>query len=176
MARLLFDPLTVPVDYVPGEAALASERLDSAWLRERLAHQPPWTVEGDEERHWSQIAQQQPIRAAAVLIAIVLHESGPTLLLTQRNADLTDHPGQISFPGGRVEASDASPVETALRETEEEIGLSRRHVEIIGRLPQYRHRHRLRRHANSGAGDAAVRIATRCARGRRKCSKCRYRF
>jgi 8-oxo-dGTP pyrophosphatase MutT (NUDIX family) len=130
--------LTVPVNFVPGEPALAGERLDSAWLRERLAHQPPWTVEDDDERHWRQLAQQQPVRAAAVLIGIVLRDTGPTLLLTQRNADLTDHPGQISFPGGRVEESDASPVETALRETEEEIGLARSHIEIIGRLPQYR--------------------------------------
>jgi 8-oxo-dGTP pyrophosphatase MutT (NUDIX family) len=51
---------------------------------------------------------------------------------------LRDHAGQISFPGGRVEAADASPIETALRETEEEIGLSREHVEILGFLPEYR--------------------------------------
>jgi 8-oxo-dGTP pyrophosphatase MutT (NUDIX family) len=138
LPRPLFDPLTVPVDCVPGEAALPSERLDGAWLRERLAHQPPWTVEDDDERHWRQIGQPQPIREAAVLIAIVLRENGPTLLFTQRNPDLTDHPGQISFPGGRVEDSDGSPVETALRETEEEIGLARKHIEIIGQLPQYR--------------------------------------
>jgi 8-oxo-dGTP pyrophosphatase MutT (NUDIX family) len=136
LASPLFDPLTVPVDFVGGEAALASERLTGAWLRARLANQPPWTVEDDDERHWRQIAQ--PVRPAAVLIAIVLREDGPTLLFTQRNADLTDHPGQISFPGGRVEQSDASPVETALRETEEEIGLARQHVEIIGQLPEYR--------------------------------------
>ncbi|RXZ38960.1 CoA pyrophosphatase [Oxalobacteraceae bacterium CAVE-383] len=138
MPKPLFDPLAVPVDFAASEPALAGERLDGAWLRERLANQPPWTVEDDDERHWRQIAQPQPIRNAAVLIAIVLRETGPTLLLTQRNPDLTDHPGQISFPGGRVEESDASPDETALRETEEEIGLARQHIEIIGRLPEYR--------------------------------------
>jgi 8-oxo-dGTP pyrophosphatase MutT (NUDIX family) len=60
------------------------------------------------------------------------------VLLTQRTAHLRDHPGQISFPGGRVEPEDASPAHTALREAEEEIGLSSSNVEIIGYLPEYR--------------------------------------
>ncbi len=75
---------------------------------------------------------------AAVLFPIVLREAGPTVLLTQRTAHLRDHGGQISFPGGRVEADDSSPVHTALRETEEEVGLAREHVEILGFLPEYR--------------------------------------
>ena len=74
---------------------------------------------------------------AAVLVPIVLREDAPVVLLTQRTAHLRDHPGQVSFPGGRVEEADSSPTETALRETEEEIGLSRRHVEILGFLPEY---------------------------------------
>jgi 8-oxo-dGTP pyrophosphatase MutT (NUDIX family) len=74
--------------------------------------------------------------AAAVLFPIVLRTE-PMVLLTQRTAHLRDHPGQISFPGGRVEPEDGSPLEAALRETEEEIGLSRRHIEIAGYLPDY---------------------------------------
>ena len=74
---------------------------------------------------------------AAVLFPIVQRGSGQTVLLTQRTAHLRDHAGQISFPGGRVEADDPSPVHTALRETEEEIGLAREHVEILGFLPEY---------------------------------------
>ncbi len=74
---------------------------------------------------------------AAVLFPIVQRGSGETVLLTQRTAHLRDHAGQISFPGGRVEADDPSPVHTALRETEEEIGLAREHVEILGFLPEY---------------------------------------
>lgn len=75
---------------------------------------------------------------AAVLFPIVLRESGYTVLLTQRTAHLRDHAGQISFPGGRVEESDQSSLHTALRETEEEIGLAREHIEPIGYLPEYR--------------------------------------
>ncbi len=83
-------------------------------------------------------APEQPLTPAAVLLPIVLRPAGQTVLLTQRTAHLRDHAGQISFPGGRVETEDLSPVHTALRETEEEIGLSRQHVEVLGYLPEYR--------------------------------------
>lgn len=79
-----------------------------------------------------------PSTPAAVLFPIVLREQGFTVLLTQRTAHLRDHPGQISFPGGRVEVEDVSPVHTALRETLEEIGLDSKHVEVLGFLPEYR--------------------------------------
>lgn len=74
---------------------------------------------------------------AAVLVPIILRETGPTLLLTQRTAHLRDHAGQISFPGGRCDASDASPEATALREAAEEVGLAAEQIEILGRLPEY---------------------------------------
>ena len=80
----------------------------------------------------------EELTPASVLFPIVLREGGPSVLLTQRTEHLKDHPGQISFPGGRVEPEDASPAETALREAQEEIGLSPRHVEILGYLPEYR--------------------------------------
>lgn len=80
----------------------------------------------------------QPLTPAAVLFPIVLRDGGQTVLLTQRTAHLRDHAGQISFPGGRVEAEDLSPSHTALRETEEEIGLPRERIEILGFLPEYR--------------------------------------
>lgn len=75
---------------------------------------------------------------ASVLFPIVLREQGATVLLTQRTSHLRNHPGQISFPGGRVEQADSSPEHAALREAEEEIGLSSRHVEVVGYLPEYR--------------------------------------
>ena len=74
---------------------------------------------------------------ASVLFPVVLREPEPSVLLTRRTEHLKDHPGQISFPGGRVEVDDASPAHTALRETEEEIGLSSAHIEVIGYLPDY---------------------------------------
>lgn len=74
---------------------------------------------------------------AAVLVPIVLRPAAPTLLLTERTAHLRDHAGQVCFPGGRIEAGDASPRAAALRETEEEIGLLPQHVEVIGYLPDY---------------------------------------
>ncbi|MEE9299892.1 MAG: CoA pyrophosphatase [Alphaproteobacteria bacterium] len=74
---------------------------------------------------------------AAVLLALVEREEGLGLLLTQRTAHLMDHPGQVSFPGGRVEPEDRDPTHTALRETEEEIGLAREKVEVLGLLDPY---------------------------------------
>ena len=83
-------------------------------------------------------AGDEMLTPAAVLFPIVLHPGRPTVLLTQRTDHLRDHAGQISFPGGRIEADDDGPVHAALRETEEEIGLSPAHVEIVGYLPDYR--------------------------------------
>ena len=74
---------------------------------------------------------------AAVLVPLVDRGGAIKVLFTQRTAHLSDHAGQISFPGGRVEAADASREETALRETEEEIGLPRARIALIGRLPDY---------------------------------------
>lgn len=82
--------------------------------------------------------EQRPLTPAAVLVPLVDRPPAMTVLLTRRTEHLDNHAGQISFPGGRVEEHDADPVETALRETEEEIGLHRRHVvEIAGFLHSY---------------------------------------
>ena len=82
------------------------------------------------------IARELPIRPAAVLIAVVDHPQ-PTVLLTQRSAHLNDHAGQISFPGGKIDPTDASPLDAALREAEEEVGLDRRFIDPIGYLDLY---------------------------------------
>jgi len=79
----------------------------------------------------------EELMPAAVLFPIVRRDGEPTVLLTQRTAHLKDHPGQISFPGGRREPTDPSPVHTALREAAEEIGLAATHIEIAGYLPEY---------------------------------------
>jgi len=82
------------------------------------------------------IAREQPVRPAAVLIPVVDHPQ-PTVLLTQRSVHLAEHAGQISFPGGKIDATDASPLDTALREAFEEIGLGREFIEPIGYLDLY---------------------------------------
>jgi len=79
------------------------------------------------------IAAVRPIRPAAVLVPIIERDE-PSVLLTQRTARLNDHAGQISFPGGKIDAGDASPVAAALREAEEEIALPRNFVDPIGYL------------------------------------------
>lgn len=133
MATLHIDPKRLPVDAIAGEAALPEERLDAAWLRRRLAHPPLWEPELPEDMR----LRFPVLRRAAVLIPIVRRPEGLTVLLTKRTEHLTNHAGQVSFPGGRAEEDDSSPIETALRETQEEIGLVRRHVEIVGVLPDH---------------------------------------
>lgn len=74
---------------------------------------------------------------AAVLIPVVDHGEEATVLLTQRTEKLRSHSGQVAFPGGRIDPTDASPEEAALREAFEEIGLAASSVEIVGRMPDY---------------------------------------
>lgn len=135
MATLHFDPELLPIDSLGGEDAITMEQLRADALRARFSNPPVWSPEITIERLVRPMTG--PLTDAAVLLPIVLREDGPTLLFTQRAAHLTAHAGQISFPGGRMEAYDASPIETALRETEEEIGLDRSHIDVIGTLPEY---------------------------------------
>jgi len=77
-------------------------------------------------------------RPASVLVPLVRREPGLTVLLTQRTEDMPSHAGQIAFPGGRRQAEDVDAIATALRETEEEVGLTRDFIEVIGPVDQYR--------------------------------------
>lgn len=83
---------------------------------------------------------EKPLRDAAVLVGLVERDEGLTVMFTQRTAHLNAHAGQISFPGGGMEAEDAGPERAALRETMEEIGLGADRIEIVGRLDVYRTR------------------------------------
>ena len=134
MAKTPFDPTQLPIDEIAGEAAVLLERLAPEWLRRRFAEPPEWTPEPSEPPLGLHRGEPTP---ASVLVPLVLREDGLYLLLTMRTAHLNDHAGQVAFPGGRAEHYDSDAVDTALRETEEEIGLHRRHVEILGTLPLY---------------------------------------
>jgi 8-oxo-dGTP pyrophosphatase MutT (NUDIX family) len=80
---------------------------------------------------------EAPMKPAAVLVPVVDRADGLTVILTRRTDNLASHPGQVSFPGGHIEPSDQDPEDAALRETEEEVGLARRHVDVLGRLGPY---------------------------------------
>ena len=126
---------------VPGDPAVDWP----ARIRERLAGSRPrhdaedWLVPGltaGQSREFRRFFPAEPI-PAAVLVPIVEHPGAPTVLLTQRATQLRHHAGQISFPGGRIEAEDESPAAAALREAREEIGLEQSCVSITGFLPDH---------------------------------------
>ena len=106
------------------------------WLRQRLAHplSPRATGLSDGFRFPGRERRATP---AAVLVPIVNRPDGLMVLLTMRSAGLPEHAGQISFPGGRVEADDASVAQAALREAKEEVGLLAERVAILGELTAY---------------------------------------
>lgn len=129
----LFDPRSIPVRDVDTHLAdVLPDRLAPQALRERFRHPPEWTPEHSVEKKFY---DRQPA-LAAVLIPLVMRDK-ITLLLTERAHGLSTHSGQIAFPGGRTDDTDADAVETALREAWEEIALPRNHVEILGTLPTY---------------------------------------
>lgn len=128
-----FDPLSMPVlgvdDHLP---PVPQERLQAQSLRQRFLRPPEWTPEIVRERSF---AQREPA-LAAVLVGIVMRDE-PTLLLTQRTAHLSTHSGQVAFPGGKVDDSDRDVVATALRESQEEVGLDPQQVQVLGTLSEY---------------------------------------
>jgi 8-oxo-dGTP pyrophosphatase MutT (NUDIX family) len=106
------------------------------WVRDALVRPPPMSARNLSDGFRLPGREGVPT-SAAVLIALVNRPQGLHVLLTQRTAHLSDHAGQISFPGGRAEDSDASLAATALRETEEEVGLPGSAVAVLGTLPHY---------------------------------------
>ena len=107
-------------------------RAEARGVEERSAQWP----RGDHDLNPDFYRPDEPLVSAAVLVPIV-RRSPLTLLLTKRTDHLHDHAGQIAFPGGRIDPGDHDATAAALRETEEEVGLPRRHVDIIGRLDSY---------------------------------------
>jgi 8-oxo-dGTP pyrophosphatase MutT (NUDIX family) len=107
----------------------AADAAEAAALRE--------ATRGDHDLNPGMTPPSAALRLAAVLVPLIDRPDGMSVLLTQRTPHLSAHAGQISFPGGRIEAGDADATEAALRETEEEIGLTRGHIRVIGRLDTY---------------------------------------
>lgn len=129
----LFDPQKAPVvaqdHHLPH---VPHERLTYPALAQRFAQPPQWQPDVLGDR----MVPDGPRVAASVLVPLVMREQ-PTVLLTQRQPHLKAHAGQISFPGGRSEPSDADAIHTALREAQEEVGLHPDRVKILGTLPFY---------------------------------------
>jgi 8-oxo-dGTP pyrophosphatase MutT (NUDIX family) len=118
-----------------GKLRIAHERATEAWLRQRFADGRAVAPIATGDGHlWR---QSEELRPAAVLVPVVRHDAGLTILFTRRTDHLYDHAGQISFPGGRSEAHDESAAATALRETFEEIGVPQSQVEVLGCLHEY---------------------------------------
>lgn len=133
MTTPLFDPREVPVTQIDSHLREVSVNvLQPQALRQRFAFPPAWQPELLTEKPFVDRAPMQ----AAVLIPIVTR-SEPTVLLTLRTSHLSTHSGQIAFPGGKVDASDADVVAAALREAHEELGLGREFVDVLGQLPVY---------------------------------------
>ncbi len=129
-----FDPRHVPVVGVDGHLPkVQAHALQPQALAQRFKHPPIWVPELKGEPRFS---DRKPVHAS-VLVPLVLHDRGLTVLLTERTTHLSSHSGQIAFPGGKADPEDSSATDTALREAEEEIGLDRHYVEVLGSLPIY---------------------------------------
>ncbi len=136
--KTAFDPHTQPrVAWTHAFAPVPPLHLTPESIRAVLSAniQRPLAIPDESIRRYPG-REGTPIEAA-VLVPLVMRPEGLTVLLTQRTAHLNDHAGQISFPGGRIETTDESPVAAALRETEEETGLLRDFIEVLGELPRY---------------------------------------
>ena len=128
------DPRRAPVVQTDTNLpAVAPACLSATHLRHAFgSHPSAWEPELRSERAWT----NRPPAKAAVLVALVQRQE-ISVLLTQRSATLSNHSGQIAFPGGRKDPEDRDACDTALREAWEEVGLARDKVEVIGRLPEY---------------------------------------
>ena len=133
-----FDPQAQPVVPLPSLAPLSPACLDLDFICSAFSRPVPWQVEPVFHELFLPSAIQAPgIKPAAVFVPLIPHDTGLGVLFTRRASHLYNHGGQISFPGGRIEASDPDPVHAALRETHEEIGVDPGFVQLIGTQPAF---------------------------------------
>lgn len=135
-----FDPEAQPVVAVFHDLSpLRNESLQLDFIRAAFRRPVAWQVEPVFTESFNVDAQAPcaEIVRAAVCLPLVQRQKGLNVILTRRSLSLSDHGGQIAFPGGRIETFDASPVEAALRETWEEIGVSREFIQILGTQPGF---------------------------------------
>ena len=133
-----FDPASQPWQPADiGLTAVPERLLTPESLREVLSQEGPWPQDPLGSTEYRHPGREGPPVMAAVLVPLVARPEGVSVMLTQRTAHLYDHAGQISFPGGRVETYDATPIATALREAQEETGLAAEYVDVLGTMPDY---------------------------------------
>ena len=115
----------------------------AADFRARAAREENFIIHPDEDGDHRfnpghpRLKRSEPLRDAAVLIPVIDRGPQATVLLTKRAETLRSHTGQVAFPGGRIDSGDRSAEFAALRETDEEVGLGREFIEVLGRMPDY---------------------------------------
>jgi 8-oxo-dGTP pyrophosphatase MutT (NUDIX family) len=137
----------MPVSACPEERSSVTWRRDRHWIETRFQSRrmiptqvmmpdDVWRARGDHDLN-AGMDPIRPLKPAAVLVPLIERPDELTVLFTQRTSHLAHHAGQVSFPGGHIEPGDGGPAETALRETEEEVGVDRGHVRLVGHLDTY---------------------------------------
>ena len=123
---------------MPRPEALTAARLQERLAGTRAPEDPFDVILPPGSERWTAVMHERITRTlcpAGVLIPVIERVAGLSVLLTQRSADLKHHAGQVSFPGGRMEEHDADVVQTALRETHEEVGIPPQAIDVVGYLP-----------------------------------------
>lgn len=133
-----FDPTIQPVIPLPGSPELSPATLQLAFIRQAFSQPVAWQVEPVFTHYFDlDTSAYSDITPAAVFIPLLERPEGLHVMFTRRSAHLYSHAGQICFPGGRIESSDADYIQAALRETWEEVGVEPRFVELIGSQPSF---------------------------------------